>query len=401
MITLADIIKARGILNSIIHKTGLMTDNLLDETTGNRIFLKMENLQRTGSFKVRGAYNRIANLTDAEKEKGVIAASAGNHAQGVALAAKAYGINATIVMPRYAPLSKIKATRQLGANVILEGEVYDDSFEAALKIQQETMATFIHPFDDPLVIAGQGTIGLEILEDLPDVEVVVVPIGGGGLIAGVAAAIKQSSPSIKVVGVQTRNVPSMFESMDQQKIVTVHGSATIADGIAVKTPGQLTFDMVQQYVDEIVTVDEDEISSAILFLLEKVKTVSEGAGAASVAAVFNKLSHYQNKKIAAVVSGGNIDVNILSRIVDQGLVKSGRKVYLDTIIPDKPGHLWKLLQLISGTGVNILTINHKRDKRDVLIGFAQVEVEIETADEEHIYTVKKLLEKNNYCTQLC
>lgn len=399
-VTLEDIREARENLSNIVHRTSLISDSVFNKINSNHIFLKMENLQRTGSFKVRGAYNRIANLTEKEKQRGVIASSAGNHAQGVALAASFYGVDATIVMPKYAPLSKIKATQKLGAKVILHGEVYDDAFAEALKIQKETHATFIHPFNDPLVIAGQGTIGLEILEDLPDVEVVVVPIGGGGLIAGVAAAIKQSNPNVKVVGVQTQNMPSMLESVTQQQVVTIHGSATIADGIAVQTPGNITFDMVRQYVDEIVTVDEDEIASTILFLLEKVKTVSEGAGAVSVAAVLHKLSHYNDKKIVAIISGGNIDVNILSRIIDKGLVKSGRKVFCDTIIPDKPGHLWRLLQLISSTGVNILTINHKRDNRDVLVGFARVEIEIETADEEQIYTVKDLLEKNNYCAHV-
>lgn len=397
---LEEITRAGQTLSNVIYKTSLIYDTTLSEISNNHVFLKMENLQRTGSFKLRGAYNRIANLTEEEKKRGVIASSAGNHAQGVALAAQIYGIAATIVMPKHAPLSKVKATQKFGAKVVLHGDVYDDAFAEAVKIQKESNATFIHPFNDPLVIAGQGTIGLEILEALPDVDIVAVPIGGGGLIAGIAAAIKQIRPSVKVVGVQTRNMPSMQESIARNQIVTVQGSPTIADGIAVKTPGEMTFEIIRRYVDEIVTVDEDEIASAILFLLEKVKTVSEGAGAVSVAAILNRLSQYNDKKIVAVVSGGNIDVNILSRIIDKGLVKSGRKIFCDTVIPDKPGTLWRLLQLISNTGANILAVTHKRDKPDVLIGYASVEIELETADEEQVNAIKKLLEQNDYCAKI-
>jgi threonine dehydratase len=395
-VSLEEIQKARETLTGVICRTGLAYTNTISEMSGNHIYLKMENLQRTGSFKLRGAYNKIANLSDSEKAKGVIASSAGNHAQGVALAATAFGIQSTVVMPKNAPLSKVNATRGYGATVVLHGDVYDEAYAEAKRIQEEQHSTFIHPFNDPMVIAGQGTIGLELLEDLPEVEVVVVPIGGGGLIAGMAIALKKLKPSIKIIGVQTKNMPCMAQSLNNQCVVTIDGIPTIADGIAVKTPGNLTFDIVQRYVDDIVTVDEEEIASAILFLLERVKTVAEGAGAASVAAVLNRFSEYKNKKIAAVISGGNIDVNTMTRIINKGLVKSGRKVFFDTVISDKPGMLWQLLQLIANAGANVLAITHSRENRDVSLGCARVQLELETADEEQIYKIKKLMEQNLY-----
>lgn len=400
-VTLDDIERARQTLSDVAYRTSLVHDEMLNGISGNQIYLKMENLQRTGSFKLRGAYNRIANLAEDEKRRGVIASSAGNHAQGVALAAQVHGIKATIVMPKHAPLSKVKATKSYGAEVVLFGEMYDEAYAEAIRIQQQTNATFIHPFNDPLVIAGQGTIGMEIIEDLPDVEIVVVPIGGGGLISGIATAIKNCKPGVKVIGVQARNMPSMLEAVHQNKMITIKGSSTIADGIAVKTPGEVTFDIVRRYVDDIVTVDEDEIASAILFLLEKMKIVSEGAGAVPMAAILNKFSQYRGKKIVAVVSGGNIDVNMLSRIIDQGLVKSRRKIYCDTVIPDKPGTLWRLIKLVSDAGANIISITHKRDKRNVSIGYVYVELELETADEEQIRLIGKLLAEHGYKVDLC
>lgn len=395
-VSLAEIQKARTTLQGVICRTGLAYTNTISEMSGNQVYLKMENLQRTGSFKLRGAYNKIANLSAEEKVKGVIASSAGNHAQGVALAATSFGIHSTVVMPKNAPLSKVNATRGYGARVVLHGDVYDEAYAEAKRIQDEQGATFIHPFNDPMVIAGQGTIGLELLEDLPDVEVVVVPIGGGGLIAGMAIALKKMKPSIKVIGVQTKNMPCMAKALANQCVVTIDGIPTIADGIAVKTPGNLTFDIVQRYVDEIVTVDEEEIASAILLLLERVKTVSEGAGAASVAAVLNRFAEYKDRKIAAVISGGNIDVNTMTRIINKGLVKSGRKVFFDTVISDKPGTLWQLLQLIANTGANVLAITHSRENRDVSLGCARVQLELETADEEQIYKIKQLMEQSQY-----
>lgn len=395
-VSLEEIKKAREVLDGVICRTGLVYTNIISEMSGNHVYLKMENLQRTGSFKLRGAYNKVANLSESEKKNGVIASSAGNHAQGVALAATTFGIQSTIVMPKHAPLSKVIATRGYGAKVVLHGDVYDEAYAEAKRIQAEENSTFVHPFNDPMVIAGQGTIALELLEDLPDVEVVVVPIGGGGLISGMAVALKEMKPSIKIIGVQTQNMPSMAQAIAQKHVVTIDGIPTIADGIAVKTPGNLNFDIVRQYVDDIVTVDEEEIASAILLLLERVKSVAEGAGAASVAAVLNRFSGYKNRKIAAVISGGNIDVNTMTRIINKGLVKSGRKVFFDTIISDKPGVLCQLLQLIANAGANVLAITHSRENRDVALGCARVELELETADDEQIYTIKRLMEQRHY-----
>lgn len=395
-VSLEEIQKARETLNGVICKTGLAYSNIISEMSGNNVYLKMENLQRTGSFKLRGAYNKVANLSDWEKKNGVVASSAGNHAQGVALAATTFGIKSTIVMPKHAPLSKVSATRGYGAKVVLHGDVYDEAYAQAKRIQAEENSTFVHPFNDPMVIAGQGTIALELLEDLPDVEVVVVPIGGGGLISGMAVALKNMKPSIKIIGVQTRNMPCMAKAIAEKHIVTIDGIPTIADGIAVKTAGDLNFDIVQRYVDDVVTVDEEEIASAILLLLERAKTVAEGAGAASVAAILSRLSGYRDCKIAAVISGGNIDVNTMTRIINKGLVKSGRKVFFDTIISDKPGVLWQLLQLIGNTGANVLAVTHSRENRDVALGCARVELELETADDEQIYTIKRLMEQRQY-----
>lgn len=396
IIGLDDIEEARKTLNNVAYNTGLVHNTTFSEMTGNSIYLKMENLQKTGSFKIRGAFNKIAHLPKKYKKKGVIAASAGNHAQGVAMAAKAYGIKATIVMPKHAPLSKIAATRGYGAEVILHGHLYDEAYEKAREIQEETGAVFIHPFDDPEVIAGQGTIGIEILEDLPDTDIIIVPVGGGGLISGIAVATKSIKPDIKIIGVQSKNMPSMAESIFKDRITTVNGMPTIADGIAVKTPGKITFEIVKRYVDDIVTVDEDEIANAILLLMERAKVIAEGAGAASVAALLNRMGQLKDKKIVALLSGGNIDVNMLSRIIDSGLVKSGRKVFINTLIPDRPGTLGILLNRLADTGANVLSVTHNRSSRDIPIGYAKVELELETTSEEHIEEIKELLSLDNY-----
>lgn len=395
-VTFRDIQEARSHLKDVVYKTGLVHNTTFSEMTGNFIYLKTENLQKTGSFKLRGAFNKIANLPKEQKQYGVIAASAGNHAQGVAMAATAYGIKSTIVMPKHAPLSKIAATKSYGAEVVLYGEVYDEAYEKARQIQKQSGAVFVHPFDDREIIAGQGTIGIEILEDVPDADIIVVPIGGGGLISGIAIAAKHMKPDIKIIGVQTKNLPSMARSLSQNHITTVEGPATIADGIAVKTPGELTFKIVKKFVDDIVTVDEDEIANAILLLLERAKVVSEGAGAASVAAILNRLDIVRNKKIVALISGGNIDVNMLSRIIDKGLVKSGRKIFVNTLIPDRPGTLSKLLNLIAETGANVLSITHDRATADIPLGYAKVKLELETADVQHVVKIKELLVQNNY-----
>lgn len=395
-VCMKDIKEARGILQNIIYKTGIVHNTTLSEMSGNFVYLKMENLQKTGSFKIRGAFNKIAHLTDEEKKHGVIASSAGNHAQGVAMAATAYGIKSTIVMPRHAPLAKISATKSYGAQVVLHGNVYDEAYAEACRLQRENGATFVHPFNDPHVIAGQGTIALEILEDLPDTDAIVVPIGGGGLISGVAIAAKSLKPGIKIIGVQTKNMPSMAKSISDHRITTTDGMPTIADGIAVKTPGDITFHIVQKFVDDILTVDEDEIAGAILLLLERAKVIAEGAGAVPVAAILNRMGDYKGKKIVALISGGNIDVNMLSRIIDKGLVKGGRKIFIDTLIPDRPGTLWRLLNLIADTGANVLSVTHNRSTRDVAIGYAKVELELETVDEEHVEKIKDILTQMNY-----
>lgn len=395
-ITIEDIRKAKATLEGVTYKTALVHNPHLSDLSGNQVYVKMENLQRTGSFKLRGAYNKISHLTEEEKKRGVIASSAGNHAQGVAVAATSFGIKSTIVMPMHAPLSKITATRGYGAEVILYGEAYDEAYNEARRIQSETLATFIHPFNDPLVIAGQGTIALEILDDLPDVEVVVLPIGGGGLISGVALALKTLSPAVKIIGVQSKNNPSMQKSVTYRQVITIDGLPSIADGIAVKTPGDLTFELVKQYVDEIVTVDEDEIASTMLLFLESAKVVAEGSGATAAAAILHSLAHYKNRKMVAILSGGNVDVNILARTIDKGLVKNGRKCFLTTIINDRPGTLAKLLQLIASKGANVLAVTHRRETLDIPISYAKVELELETIDAAQVQIIKNLLEENYY-----
>lgn len=395
-VTLKDIQIARENLGEIVYRTILAHNTTLSEMCDSQIYLKTENLQKTGSFKIRGAFNKISRLTDEEKARGVIAASAGDHAQGVALAATTHNIKSTIVMPRHAPLSKVTATKNYGADIVLCGEIFDEAYRRARELQEETGATFVHPFDDPHIIAGQGTIGLEILEDLPEAEVIVVPVGGGGLIAGIATAVKNLKPQVKIIGVQTESVPSVAKSLETGKIQAVSELPTIADGIAVKTPGDITFEIIKRYVDDVVTVGEDEIANAILILLERAKLTSEGAGAAAVAAVLHRLSHLRGKKIAALISGGNIDVNILARIIDRGLLKSGRKVFLNTIIPDRPGTLSQLLKIVADTGANVLSVAHHRTAHEVALGQAKVKLQLETRDEEHIAEIKAMLNKENY-----
>ncbi|MGI6605149.1 MAG: threonine ammonia-lyase [Firmicutes bacterium] len=400
MVTLADIKAARERLAGAIHKTELTYSRTFSELSGNEIYLKNENLQKTGSFKIRGALNRIATLTEEEKRHGVIASSAGNHAQGVALGATLYGIPATVVMPAGAPLAKVMATRGYGAEVVLHGDAYDDAYIKAVQIQQATGATFLHPFNDPMVIAGQGTIGLELLEDLPELDAVVVPIGGGGLIAGIATALKELRPEIKVIGVEAAGAPSMLASQRAEQVTALNSVSTIADGIAVKRPGELTFAAVQRYVDDIVTVEEDEIANAILMLLERAKVIAEGAGAAPVAAILQHKLGLQGKKVAAVVSGGNIDVNILARVIDRGLVKAGRMVQFRLLIPDQPGQLQRILETIAGTQSNVVSVYHNRTKQHVAVGFAEVEFVLETQDKSHADTLISILAAKGYEVEL-
>ena len=382
--TLGMILEARERLKGVAQRTGLVQFKALSDEHS-QIYLKTEDLQNTGSFKVRGAYIKIASLSEEERACGVIASSAGNHAQGVALAAKAFGVPATIVMPAGAPLSKVKATRELGANVVLHGSVYDDAYAEACRIQQETGATFIHPFDDPMVIAGQGTIGLEIMDDLPDVDTIVVPIGGG-LASGVAAAVKMLHPNVKVIGVQAAGAAGMKASIDAGHVVSLDAAKTIADGIAVKKPGELTFELCSRYLDEIVTVDDDEIAQAILFLMERGKMVAEGAGAAPVAAIMNRKFDVSGK-VAAVISGGNIDVTMISRIIEKGLLRAGRMTKLRILMQDRPGQLEMASRIIAAEGANVMVVHHDRTDVDLDIRDAILEITMETQDRKHAQRV--------------
>ena len=361
-----------------------------------RLYFKAECLQKTGAFKLRGAYYKITCLTEEEKRRGVIACSAGNHAQGVAYAARDMGIPATICIPEGAPISKIEATRSYGAEVALVPGVYDDAYAEAVRLQKERNLTFIHPFNDERIIAGQGTLGLEILEQLPDVDVILVPIGGGGLISGVAAAVKHLKPECRVIGVQAAGAPSMFHSLRKQQIVTLPRVDTIADGIKVKTPGELTYELCRRYVDEVVTVTENEIAAAILSILEKQKLMVEGAGATTVAAAMFGKVDLQGKTVCALLSGGNLDVTMLERIITHGLAKAGRTVSFATILPDQPKTLATFLNLVAETGVNILEVNHERNNLKAPIGSVVVHVLAETRDRTHIDTLYAHLQNCGY-----
>lgn len=360
------------------------------------IFLKPENLQHTGSFKLRGAYYKISQLTDEEKARGVIACSAGNHAQGVALGAAHNGIKAVICLPAGAPISKVEATKSYGAEVVMVPGVYDDAYQRAISLRDEEGYTFVHPFDDPKVIAGQGTIGLEILEEMPDVEAVIVPIGGGGLIAGVAFALKMLRPDVKVYGVQAEGAPSMAHSISEGHKVHLDSVRTVADGIAVKEPGDLTYSLVKEYVDEVVTVSEDEIAAAILALIEKQKLVAEGAGAVSVAAaMFNKVP-IKGKKTVCIVSGGNIDVTSLNRVITRGLVKSGRNCTLTLDLEDKPGQLSIVTGVLGSLGANIISIAHERNTSSTQIHGCMLRAEVETRSHEHVEDIKRGLREAGF-----
>ncbi|MBQ6609029.1 MAG: threonine ammonia-lyase [Oscillospiraceae bacterium] len=390
-VTLEMIRDAREALKDVAEQTPVVTSTRF----GKNLFIKSENLQKTGSFKIRGAYNKIRNLSPEEASHGVIACSAGNHAQGVALSATKLGIRSVICMPEGAPILKVEATRGYGADVVLVPGIYDDAAREAQRLAREEGYTFAHPFNDPYVIAGQGTIGLEILEQLPDVEQVIVPIGGGGLVSGVAVAVKSMRPNVKVIGVQAATVPSMFVSHRVGEITTVKDGATIADGIHVLTPGDLTFRIVQEYVDDIVTVSEDEIAAAIVALLEGQKTVAEGAGATSVAAfLFGKVD--TSLKTVAVVSGGNVDITTLSRIITKGLQKTGRIVQISTKLTDKAGNLAQLLSCVADNGANVLDIAHEREAAKTEVNSCVVTMTLETRDVEHVRKLRDDLMRRGY-----
>ena len=394
MLTLDKVYHARYILKQVIRETDVIHAPKINPEAD--IYLKTENLQITGSFKVRGAYYRMSQLSDEEKARGVIACSAGNHAQGVALAAAKNGIKSLICLPDGAPISKVEATKSYGAEVNLVKGVYDDAYAEALRLRDEKGYTFIHPFDDENVIAGQGTIGLELLEQIPDMDAVIVPIGGGGLISGVAFAIKSLDPKIKVYGVQAAGAPSMYNAVRDGQIECLESVSTIADGIAVKAPGENTFRYVSEYVDEIVTVTDDEISAAILALREQQKLVTEGAGAVPVAAaMFNKVP-VKGKKAVCLLSGGNIDVTILSRVIKRGLLMSGRSYSMMIELIDKPGQLMDVSRIIAELGGNVTSIHHERANEGSAVNGCYLRIVLETRNYEHIEAIKQALAKEGF-----
>lgn len=392
--TLDKIYHAAYVLKDAARKTDMIAAP--DLCNCGNIWLKTENLQVTGSFKLRGAYYKISQLTEEEKAKGVIACSAGNHAQGVALAAERYNIPALICMPDSAPISKVEATKSYGAEVALVPGTYDDAYEYALKLIEEEGRTFIHPFDDEDVIAGQGTIGLEILDQMPDVEAVIVPVGGGGLISGVAYAIKSLRPKCKIYGVQAANASSMLESVREGEAVTLDTVATFADGVAVKHPGDVTFGLVREYVDEIVSVSEDEIASAILALMERQKLVAEGAGAVSIAAALFDKINLKGKKTVCLLSGGNIDVNILSRVITRGLVMSGRNSNLTIALIDKPGQLEGVSRIVSEHGGNVVSVQYDRSDRNMAINSCFLTLGLETRNHAQIAEIEEALQAEGF-----
>ncbi len=395
MVTLKNIEEARAKLENIAHLTPIAYSYSLSELSGVSIYLKLENLQRTGSFKIRGAYNKLHNLLGG-LNKTAVAASAGNHAQGVALAANLLGMKATIVMPEGTPTGKILATKHYGAEVILQGKTFDDAFSYARELGKESENILIHAFDDPEIIVGQGTVGLEIIEEIPNLDAIFVPIGGGGLISGISTALKEKNPKIKVIGVQAEGAPSMLLSQREGKIIELKSVHTIADGIAVKKVGKVTFDIVQKYVDDIVTVDENEIAEAVLLLMERKKVIAEGAGAASLAGLLKIKEEFLGQKVAVLVSGGNIDVNMLAKIIEKGLVKSGRFIRLEIELPDVPGALGRLASLLGKVKANIVQIYHDRFERDLPLDKTIVEISLETRGYEHIEEILKLLRGNGY-----
>ncbi len=388
-LTLDNVYKAKYALKDIAIQTDILYAPKLNDSA--EIYLKTENLQITGSFKVRGAYYKMSQLSDEEKTKGVIACSAGNHAQGVALAAQKNGIKSVICLPDSAPISKVEATRSYGAEICLVDGVYDDAYAKALQLRDEKGYTFIHPFNDPDVIAGQGTIALELIEQLPDMDAVIVPIGGGGLISGIAYTIKKINPNVKVYGVQAAGAPSMLKSINDEHIEKLDSVFTIADGIAVKEPGSLTYEICSKYVDEIVTVTDDEISAAILAIMEQHKLVTEGAGAVAVAAaMFNKID-IKGKKTVCLLSGGNIDVTILSRVINRGLLMSGRNCQLNIELVDKPGQLMNVSRIIAEQGGNVTAVHHEHLGAGSDVNGCFLRVTLETRNFEHIEQIKKAL----------
>lgn len=400
VLTLEKIEEARRRLSGVAFHTPLDYSTTFSEMTGNTVFLKLENMQKTGSFKIRGAYNKVMSLNAEDRARGVIAASAGNHAQGVAYAATRAGLRCTVVMPEGAPISKVMATRGYGAEVVLAEGGYDEAFQHALDLQMKSGATFVHSFNDPDVIAGQGTIALELIEQLPGIEAILVPVGGGGLIAGIAFVLKKIKPGIHIIGVQAEGAPAMFLSFKEGKLVGCRYTCTFADGIAIRQPGDIPFSIIGKYVDEIVTVDDEEIASSVLMLLERSKIVVEGAGAVGLAALIHKKTTLTGAKTVVLLSGGNIDVNILSIIIERGLVKTGRYVRLRVLVTDQPGNLRKLLAVVADARANVISVSHDRIKPGIPLKQAEVILALETRNKDHMDQIMALLSRIGYTPEI-
>ncbi len=397
MIELNKIYQAKQKIADFVLKTPFVYSHFLSELCNNQIYLKNENLQRTGAYKIRGAYNKIANLKEIEKENRVIAASAGNHAQGVAISAKHFGIKSTIVMPESTPLLKVSATKNLGAEVMLKGDNFDESYDFATKYAKANKMSFIHPFEDDLVIAGQGTLMLEMLDDVSDLDAVVVPVGGGGLISGIASAAKQINPKIKIIAVSAKGAPALYNSFKNKKIKNSKSVRTIADGIAVRDVSAKNLGIILECVDDFIQVDDEEIAEAVLFLLEKHKIIVEGAGAASVAALLHKKINLDSKaKIAAILSGGNIDVQMLNIIIEKGLFKAYRKMHIQVTLIDKPGALLSLTDSLKSANANIIKIDYDRFSTKLDYGDAMISITLETKGLEHQEELRKILKERAY-----
>jgi len=390
-VTLEDIRKARETLKDVSQNTEIDLSVSASKLLGCDVYLKFENTQRTGSFKIRGAYNKIINLTPEEKKRGVVASSAGNHAQGVALSASLAGVKATIVMPENAPLTKINATRGYGAEVILKGEIYDDAYEHARFLEKTEGFVFVHPYEDPYIIAGQGTIGLELNERLPDLDSVVIPIGGGGLISGISTALRALNPKIRIIGVQSDQAPGMSQLFHKQTPEPKKRISTIADGIAIKHPSKIVYDsFISKNVDEVVTVSDDELAEAIVFLLERAKTMTEGSGAAAMAAAMNRKLNL-GKKTCIILSGGNVDLNVISKIIEKGQTKRGRLAELSVVVDDLPGNLNRLTKAIADQKANILEVHHDRISQGLFLRETRIDFVLETSSPEHIQKIKEAL----------
>ncbi|QKY16211.1 threonine ammonia-lyase [Halorubrum sp. CBA1229] len=401
MLTLSDVHEARERVDGVARHTPLERSRTFSEMSGADVRLKLENFQRTGAFKIRGAMNRIATLSEAEREAGVVTASAGNHAQGVALAAQRAGVDATVVMPKFAPVSKVKATRGYGASVRLEGVDYNEAQAYAHELERDEGRTYVHAFNDPVVMAGQGTLGLEIVDDCPELDTVVVPIGGGGLISGVAVAIKEQLSDVRVVGVQAEGAASAAKSLEAGEVREIDNVDTIADGIATRSVGEETLEVMAEYVDEVVTVDDREIALALTLLLERSKTLVEGAGAVALAAVLSEAFEYDDgETVVAALCGGNIDLNRLGTVIRRGLVQMGRYLKITVDLKDRPGELERVSSIVARTGANVYAVHHDRTSRDVAVNAAELELELETDDAEHAADIVDALEADGYDVEI-